>query len=215
MMGLVMLVIAGYYAVSRIYFWNEEARLIRNGTRIEAEVMHWEIGGIAPKGKVVPADTGVDLEYIFNGQTYRVHGQLAGHKDQIVTRTMVPIYIDSANPGHWTARMQPSSLAQELLSAMLLVPFVVVLFVAAVWQRFRVLRIYRDGEAVPAEVVGIGHSAAAPLSRLVRCAVHGGREARVVKVLLPAGKTPDIGQMLWLIAPPNRPEQALPAALFE
>jgi hypothetical protein len=215
LMGLILLMIAGYYAVSRIYFWNEEARLIRSGTKIEAEVMHWDIGGIAPKGKVVPADTGVDLEYIFNGQTYRVHGQLAGRKEQIVTRTMVPIFIDPANPTHWTARMQPSSLAQELLSAMLLAPIVVVLFAVSVLQRFHVLRIYREGDAVLAEVVGIGHSAAAPLSRLVRCALHGGREARVVKVLLPAGKTPDIGQLLWLIAPANRPEQALPAALFE
>src|SRR5207237_7920866 len=118
--------------------WNQEARLIRNGSRIEAEVMHWEIGGIAPKGKVVSAETPVDLEYRFNGQTYRVHGQLAGRKEQIVTRTMVPILIDPANPDHWTARMQPGSLAQELLSAMLLAPIVVVLFAVAVAQRFHV-----------------------------------------------------------------------------
>ena len=214
-MGLILLAIAAYYAVSRVYAWNEEARLIRRGTRIEAEVMHWEIGGTAPKGKVVSADMPVDLEYTFNGQTYRVHGQLAGRKEQITTRTMIPIYIDPANPTHWTARMQPGSLAQELLSAMLLAPIVVVLFAAALLQRFHVLRIYKEGEAVLAEVVEIRHSAAAPLSRLLRCALHGGREARVVKVILPAGKTPPIGQLLWLIAPANRPEQALPAALFE
>jgi hypothetical protein len=78
-----------------------------------------------------------------------------------------------------------------------------------------VLRTYRDGEAIAATVVGVGHSAAAPGSRLVRCALHTAGENRVIKTLLPTRKTPPAGQSLWLIAPANRPQQAVPAALFE
>jgi hypothetical protein len=37
----------------------------------------------------------------------------------------------------------------------------------------------------------------------------------VVKTLLPAGKSPAVGQGLWLILPPGRPQDAIPAALFE
>jgi hypothetical protein len=111
--------------------------------------------------------------------------------------------------------MQPGSLTQEMLSAMMLVAFAVVLFALALWRRHQVLAIYRDGEGVQAEVVGVSHSAAAPLSRLLRCAVHVGDEARVIKILLPTRIAPGVGELVWLIAPPGRAEQAIPAGLFE
>jgi hypothetical protein len=177
--------------------------------------MGWEVGGDAPKNKVLAPDAGVDLQYTVDGKTYRPHGALAGRKEQIYTRTFVPIFVDPADPTRWTGRTAPGSLAQELLSAMILVPFIVVLFAMALWSRRRVLRIYRDGEAVLAEVVGLGHSAAAPLSRLVRLAVHGGGDARVIKAILPAHKAPAAGEPLWLITPPGRPEDGIPAVLFE
>jgi len=128
---------------------------------------------------------------------------------------MVPIIVDRADPTRWTARLEPSSLPQQLLPALLLLPFVVVPFFVALLNRARVLRTYRDGEALLATIVGVGHSAAAPGSRLVRCALHTAGENRVIKTLLPTRKTPPVGQSLWLIAPPARPQQAIPAALFE
>jgi hypothetical protein len=215
LLGVAMLAIASYYAISRVYLWSQERRLITQGVRVDAEVMHWEIAGEAPKGKVVQADAGVQLRYAYNRQTYQVFGALAGRKEPIVTRTMVPIYVDRDDPTRWTARLTPASLWQELLPAMLLLPFAIIPCIVAVVTRQTVLRIYRSGEPVLAEVVGIGHSAAAPWSRLVRCAAHVGADARVIKVLLPTRKTPAVGQPLWLLAPPSRPEQAVPAALFE
>jgi hypothetical protein len=210
-----MLVIASYYAISRVYFWSQENRLIQHGEKVQAEVMGWEVGGDAPKNKIVPPDAGIDLLYSYKGQTYRPHGYLAGRKEQIKTRTTVPLFIDPANPSRWTGRTEPASLMQELLSAMILVPFVFLFFALALVTRRQVLRIYREGEPVLAEVVSIGHSAAAPLSRMVRCAVHLGDEARIIKTVLPAQKTPAVGETLWLLAPPGRPEQGLPAALFD
>jgi hypothetical protein len=215
LLGLVTLGIVCYYAISRAHAWSHERRLITAGAAVTAEVMHWGKDGEAPKRKVVAADAPVQIRYAYNGATYRPFGVLGGRKTQILTGEMIPVYVDPADPTRWTARTAPGSLAQELLSATLLVPFVVVLFVLALWSRRRVLRVYRHGEAVLAEVVAIGHAAAAPRSRVVRCAVHEGGDDRVIKVVLPAGKAPRVGESLWLIAPPGRPEQGIPAALFE
>jgi hypothetical protein len=78
-----------------------------------------------------------------------------------------------------------------------------------------IVRTYRDGEAMLAEVVGVGHSAAAPLKRMVRCAVHVGDDVRLARVLLPPEQSPPVGHPIWLIAPPGRPQFGIPAALFE
>jgi hypothetical protein len=212
-----MLVICIYYAITRTHTWSVERQLITSGERIEAEVMGWAPGMDAPHTarQVIQADAQVALRYTYRGQVYDVFGPLAGRKASLYTHTMVPIVVDRADPTRWTGRLEPAPLPQEILPALLLLPFAVVPFVVALVNRARVLRIYRDGEALQATVVGVGHSAAAPGSRLVRCALHTAGENRVIKTLLPARKTPAVGQSLWLIAPPNHPQQALPAALFE
>lgn len=215
-LGVVLLGITAYYALSRLYFWNLERRLITQGVPIQAEVMGWELGGEAPKNKLLAPDASVSLAYKYQGKDYRVFGGLAGRKEQILTRQPVPIFIDPTNPERWTGRTEPGNLGHEMLGAMLLAPGVVILFALAVWRRKRVLRTYREGETVLAEVVKVGHSAGAPASRLLSCAVHtDDGDARVVKTLLPARKAPTVGEGLWLIFPPGRPQDAIPAALFE
>ena len=208
-------VIASYYAVSRYYLWSVERDLITKGERVEAEVMGWDPNVDALPNRLVQPDAEVDLRYTHRGQTYRTHGALAGRKEPILTRTKIPVIIDPADPTRWTALLEPPPLPHQLLPAMILIPFVVVPLVVAFLNRGRVLRIYRDGEALPARVVRVGKSAAAPGSRLIRCALHAPGDARLIKTVLPARKTPAPGEPLWLIAPPNRPQQALPAALFE
>jgi hypothetical protein len=210
-----MLAIASYYAVSRYYLWTLQRDLITHGQRVDAEVMGWEPFVDGAAGRLVQPDAQVDIRYTYRGQTYRPHGALAGRKEPIYIRSTIPVIIDPATPTRWTAQLQPPSLPQELLPAMLLIPFVVVPLLVAAFNRRRVLRIYRDGEPLLATVVSAGQSAAAPGSRLIRCALHAPGDARIIKTVLPARKTPPAGQPLWLIAPSNRPQQALPAALFE
>jgi hypothetical protein len=212
-MGVVLVLIATYYAASRYYVWSRERYLIEHGTTVQAEVMGANPNADAPNGQVYSADTAVDLQYTYNGRTYRQHGQLDGRTRQIFSRTTVPLIIDPGNPDHWTGRTKVASLIHQMLSAMLLLPIAIVLFALAIGRRSRVLAIYQQGEEIIAEVVGEGHSAAHPLSRLLKCAVRA--DSRVVTVLLPARVAPRVGETLWLIAPPNRPDKAIPAALFE
>jgi len=214
-MALALVVIATWYVVSRYYVWRQEAQLVKTGDKVEGEVMGWETNFDAPKGKVVQPEVMVDVQYTYKGQTYRPHGVLAGRTTPSLTRQKVPIIVDPADPNRWTARTEPGSLGQELVAPALLVPFIAVLLIVAVLRRQRVLRTYREGEAVEAEVVAVGQSPAAPLSRLVKCAVGGEWGGRVVQVLLPSAQAPAVGETLWLITPPGRLDRAIPAALFE
>lgn len=217
-LALAMFAIAAYYAAVRSYDWSRETSLIRSGANVDAEIMGWEPGVDVLKGKVIKElDTPIDIKYTYNGQTYRPHGVLAGRTEQIVTRTIIPIYVDPKDPIRWTARTQPAPLTQEMLPAIILTPFVVVLAALTLWKRAQVLRTYQTGESALAEVVGVAQSAMAPLSRMLRCALHADGEggARVVRLVLPARLAPPVGDLLWVIYPPRRPDRAIPAALFE
>lgn len=215
MLGLVLLAVAGYYTVTRWYDWSVEKRLIVSGESVEAEVLTTEQGGEYIKNKPIPKGSGMDFRYTFRGETYRLHGFMEGREGLIMTGQKIPIRIDPGHPTRWTARTKPALLWMELMIPILLVPFIILLLLVAWWQRGQVLRVYRDGEAVLAEVVGVGHSAAAPFSKMVRCAVHVGAEARIVKAILPPRRVPAVGQLLWLIAPAKSPQKGIPAALFE
>ena len=173
------------------------------------------VGEDWPAGKVLAADTPVDIKYSIDGKEYRPYGQLAGRKEQIRTRTMVPIYVDKTDPTRWTARTQPAPLRGELLGAFMIAPGAVVLLLIAWLKRGQVLRTYQAGEAVLAEVLGVGQTPAAPLSRLIRCAVQHGEAVRVVKTVLPAGMNTTPGDFIWLIVPPGKPELAIAASLFQ
>lgn len=216
MLGLALLAITTYYAASRAYAWSRETRLISHGQKVMAEVKSWEPGNPnTPKGKVVQADTPVDILYTVNGTSYRPYGQLAGRTKQITTGEIIPIFIDPADPTRFTARTEPATLSHELVGVMMLAPGVLLLLAVALWQWWRVISIYRGGEAVLAEVLSVGHSASGPASRLVRCAVHQGDNDRIIKTVLPARQTPNPGELLWLIAPPGRPHLGVPAILFQ
>lgn len=218
MLGVGLLVVTCYYAVSRIYSWTEETRLITQGVKVTGEVVGWSGGQTAKNQHAkLPANTVVNIEYTYNGKLYEDSSELVGRTEQIETRTPLALFIDPKNPQHWTARMTPASIWTEALAALMLFPFVILLFVFALLSRRRVLRIYREGEAFVGEVMGITHSAAAPFSRMISCAARFGddEDERVIKILLPTRKTPPVGETLWLVALPNRAEQAVPVALFE
>jgi hypothetical protein len=211
-----LLVVTAYFAASRSYDWHRETRLITHGQKVTAEIVAWERGHPStPKDKVVPADHPVDILYTVNGKEYRPFGVLAGRKTQMKTGEMITIFVDPSDPARHTARTEPSGLAGQLLGVFLFAPAALLLFAVALWRRRRVLATYRDGEAFLADVVAVGNTPSGPGSRVVSCAPHDGDDARVIKTILPARLAPQPGELLWLVAPPGRPQQAVPAALFQ
>ena len=214
-LGLALLGITLYYAGSRTWWWWQEKRLIETGVRIVGEVKGWYVGEDSPPGKVLQPETQVDLAYEVDGKKYRPHASLAGRTTQIRTGEKVPIYVDRNDPTHWTARTTPGWLLGQLFGALIIAPGVLILLLVAWLKRAQVVQIYRDGDAVLAEVVGVGQTPSAPFSRLIRCAREHGESVHVVKTVLPSKHDLQPGDLLWLITPQGKPEPAIPAALFE
>lgn len=213
-LGFLLLGIAVYYAIAGWWSWSIERQLITQGEVVDAEILTHELGGQYIRNRAIPKGSGADFRYTFRGETYRLRG-FENYEKLLTSGDKIPIRIDPQHPRRWTFRDKPGPLINELMVSILMTPFVLMLLMLAWWRRGQVLRVYRDGEAVMGEVVGVGHSAAAPFSRMVRCAVHVGNDARIVKAILPRGRTPEVGQTIWLIAPAGRPGAGIPAALFE
>src|SRR3954462_10351620 len=93
-MAVILIGVATYYALSRLYFWAQEARLISKGDKVQAEVTGGgSLGSDSPKGKVLAPDEPIYLRYSYKGQPYQTFGVLRGRKEQVVTRSTVPIYV--------------------------------------------------------------------------------------------------------------------------
>jgi hypothetical protein len=214
-LGLALLAVTLYYSGSRTWWWWQEKRLIETGVRLEGEVKGWYVGEDALPGKVLPPETQVDLAYEIDGKKYRPHAPLAGRKTQIKTGEKVPIYVDRGDPTRWTARTAPAWLLGELIGAIIIAPGALLLLAVAWLRHGQVVQIYRDGDAVLAEIVGVGQTPSAPLSRLIRCALDHGERVQVVKTVLPAKHKPRAGELIWLFVPAGKAEPAVPAALFQ
>src|SRR5688572_11050792 len=76
------------------------------------------------------------------------------------------IRFDPNDPTRWTNRTEMAGWGTELVIPLSLVPIIALLLALAIWQRMRVLRIWRNGQPVQGVVHELRHTAIAPLSRV-------------------------------------------------
>ena len=215
LLTLAMLVIGVYVCGREFLTWSREARLVREGRVVEAEVTR--AGGLSSRlGHRLPPNTVVTIQYEVDGKTYQQDGYLSGRKDYIQVHGKVPIRVDPADPSDWTARTEPPVLAQQLTGAAVVLPAVVVLAVVALLRRVMTLRTWRHGQATVALTVESRQTALAPRSRLVRCAPADRGDNRVVGVFVPSSAARDLrpGDLLWLVFPPGGRGRPVAAAWF-
>jgi hypothetical protein len=214
--ALVLLAAAVYVGLIQTTQWRHDMRLVRYGTPVTAMVV--EADGASHAGPEFSPPVSVKLKYELNGKPYTVSGIVeAGDGPRYVSpKRPLAIRVDPAHPTDWTARDHPTSLVRELLGAGLILVVVLVLLLLALLARQRVLRLWRDGQALAAVVVQTAHSALAPRSRAVRCTLSDHSDKRLITIFIPhaiAQLAP--GDTLYLIVPPNRPHRALPAMLYQ
>ncbi len=213
--AIVLFGAACYIALLQTIQWRHDMRLVRSGTVLSAYVV--EADGKAHAGPEFTPPVSVKLKYDLGGQSHTVTGIIqAGEGPRYVSpRTNLPIRVDPDHPEDWTARDHLSSVFRELLGAGLVLVVVLLTLLVAMWMRGRVLRIWREGEVLPAVVVQRGHSAMAPRSAAIRCALRDHPDKRLFTVFIPhsAAKLAP-GDQLQLIAPKGHPERAIPAMLY-
>ena len=210
----IAIIMAGL-AATELYRWFHEQKLISEGIQVMARIENDDEAIPVVKGHPIHVDSVIAMVYEIKGQRYRVKGPLRGYdKDLKFTNAFdTPIRVDPANPTVWTSRLTPLPLWRALMGAMMLAPIAGVLLAGIWWNRRQVLRTYRDGELIAAEVVGIKQAALGPGSKVIRCVIADGR---ILTTMVPSRRAPTaIGDLIWLLALPTREHKAVPAALFE
>ena len=212
---LALLAIGVYVGVREWRVWSREVRLIRSGRVVQAEIL--TAAGLSSRWQQLPPDSVVKIRYEVDGREYEKNGYLKGRKEFIQVRSKVPVRVDAGDPDQWTARTEPASLIEQLTGAVVVLPVFLVLAVVSLWQRARLLRVWRDGEAVGAIVVDSRQTALAPRSRLVRCTPAESGDKRIVQVYVPASAAAGVapGDELWLLRPPAGRGRPVAAAWFE
>jgi len=157
------------------------------------------------------------LSYVSaDGKTHVVKGKLKAQKKPVRPAETIPILVNPQNPDDWTDRVSVAPLMQELLVPLLLLPLPVLCLLMALWQRQRILKLWRTGAKRQATVVDTGQSAAHPRSMIVRCTLTDSRDKRILSVVIPRSAARlKPGDSLVIITPIGEPSRAVAAMLYE
>lgn len=216
MSAIVIGLIASYLAVTQLADALANRRLIEQGHLVEATVVELDQ---TRSTMTRPMDRNFSREVVLQytppgGVEQEVRGRLDARPGETVQvgQTM-KIRVDPANPRRWTDRSRAKAWLAEMTSVALLVPLVAALLVVALLRRAAILRVWREEPASEAVVVDTAHSAMAPRSRALRLTIKG--DTRVFSTLYPlrAG-VPAVGETLWVVAPPGKPQKAVVAGLY-
>lgn len=149
------------------------------------------------------------------GRPHEFKGILHPQDQPIHPQMTIPILVDPANPENWTDQLTVDPLASRLIVGFLLLPLILASLAAAWWMRQRILRLWELGSAEQGIVVESRLIASAPLSRAVHCTLQSGRDARLIKVVVPVRNgVHQPGDVLWIIVPRRGVHPALAAAPY-
>lgn len=209
--------VTAYLYYSRIQISMADRKLIFDGTKYDAAVL--EIEGQTRPGLRFPKSSSPRVKLRFttpDNQTQTVEGNLMPAIDgDVQVGGTVPIRVNPQNPLIWTDRTEPRPLAAELSMALIFTPIALLNIFIVIFQRQRVLKIWRNGEPAIAHVVGLQHSPLAPKSMQVRYALSEGDDLRVCTMLYPASAgLPQVDEEMLLLIGNNNPAKAIVAKLY-
>lgn len=212
--ALVLLVVSVGWTLRQYLTWHRQASLVRHGTRIEATIYRpqdFNAGGRIANRRI---QAGADATLVWTVDGTEYTGR-ATFPETVISGQTAPIWIDGDDPARWTHRGEIPPLGRELVVLVVLVPALLLSALAALFMRQRVAGIWRNGQARRAIVMDSHRSALSPLSRQVRCSLAEGRDNRLITITIPLARgMPVKGETLYILAPPNRPEQAVAARVF-
>lgn len=213
LVAFVLSLVCLYLLLVQTWRWSRERRLIWHGIPVSATVV--EAGGEPVVGKQMPPTSSVRLRFERDGQTVELTGYLAGRKEYIEVGAPIPIRVDPEDPKRWTARTEPTPLARHLVGGLLVLPAAALALLVAWIRRRKVLRVWRDGTALPVKVIELQQSALAPRSWAVRCAAEDPKDQRIYAAYVPRSLA-DLrrGEVLWIVRPPKAAAPALAAVAF-
>ncbi len=222
-LGILLLIL--YLVVTHATAWWAERRLLTNGVAVQATIVRAQndLNDITVPDKNMPSDSECTLEFVLDGKSYTVRGQLVEHMENAPHITTGPAHpvmlqVDPDNPEErWTDRTTtPPFFSRRLIGVAIASPVMAVLALVAVFKRRGVLSVWRDGRAAEGLVVDTRQTPVAPTAQVVRCTPADSGDKRVFTVYLPAGAAKvAAGDVVSVVRPASKPEPAYAAAWFD
>lgn len=215
MAGGVLLMIGMWLIAWQLIGVFEDRDLIRNGVLVTADITHandsTRLAAHNPEDRAVYTFTFTMPDQ----REHTIHSRLPNQREALGPASTVELYVDPANLDRWTDRTEINILRDAMLGFALL-PIGGLLLGAAALQRKWVLSTWRTGVAQEALVVNRRNSPIAPMSQTLELTLADGQDRRVFTAVVPTRLgTLEPGDMLWVVAPPQRPQQAVVAALYQ
>jgi hypothetical protein len=179
---LVLCLIALAFAATGLHEWQREIKLVRHGVTVDAQIQ--AVTYVARRGASFDPSNPVRLEFPWRDGIHRTHDEhpLEGYTRFVTVGDTVRIRVDPNDPENWTALAEAMPLRDRVMPATLTFPAVLATLIAAVWQRARILSIWKNGQLTPALVLNSSVSALAPLGRAIRCTPAVDGDARVFTI---------------------------------
>jgi hypothetical protein len=207
-----MVVVTAFFAGKEYYEAIGQRWLISHGTHVMANLV--VIDGARGKGagpfRRVDRPLLASLEFtppggekvlLMDKYLYQQDPKPGEPNELLYVGQSIPILIDPADPTHFTDRLTPAAWSAQFVATLMLVPTCLVLALISLWQRSRVLALWRSGVAHIATVVSVKAFAAAPRSYRMTLALRDSHDRRTFDVLLPKrfGQTHP-GDEWWVIS---------------
>ncbi len=188
LLTIALLIASSVMAVSSTLQWIRETHVVRNGVTIQA--MAWHAGSRHVKGMTLPMGAQLDIEYEYNGTTYKTTGVLYNTGAQYVSQTPFDIRIDPENPTIWTNRTNVPPMVEKMMGVGIMLAVAIVCAAVTLLLRMRLIALWVNGDLVNARIIRQGQSALAPNSTVLSCAVRVGKSERPVIVYVPQSRVP-------------------------
>lgn len=199
--SVALFIVAAYLFLTHYLTWRRDSSLIVSGVALPATIV--EADGSTMRERPQRGDAPVVLVYEYQGHPHRTSAAfLEGREgsDYLYVGSTIPIRVDPNDPGRWTWRVEPVPLGHAVIGAIIAFPVAIILLLASLWQRSRILRTWRDGSAVEATVLAARHTALAPRAWSIRCTSVDSADKRVFTVFAPPEADVNEGASVLLLA---------------
>jgi hypothetical protein len=210
-----MFLIAVWFVGMRVYASAADRSLIKHGVRVEADIL--DVGG-NPLKKLYEPEQNLPFHLTWrmpDGRVHTVNERLKVQKQATGPGKKVPLYVDPNNLDRWTDRTE-ISWAEDTLVGVLLFPTVLLLVCIAIFNRYTIIKTWKNGHSIHATVVETKASATAPMSRVLSMVLGHYHDQRIFTTLIPTRRAHfQPGDVVWVIIPSTTPRWAILAELYE
>ena len=210
-------IVVTFITVNRVKAAMGERQLITQGTPVRATLLELErsrrYGYSLSRNDIRQAKLQAKLP---DGRDIELEGKLPPGGDGFwrVGQDM-DVRVDPNDLSRWTTRTEMAGWGTELVIPLSLLPLILLFAIIAIWQRQRVLNVWRYGWPVHGVVLELRHTAIAPLSRVVRYSIPELHDKRIFTTLIPnKDGVPLVGETILLIALQENAERAVVAKLY-